>query len=81
MQVAQQPAVAAQLLTFDASGSIQSAQFNDKTLFVRLHPTANCHIVFGVDPTTSTNHMPLTEGSVEYFGVSQGLRLAVIQGA
>jgi len=81
IQVGQQPAIAAQVLTFDASASVQSAQFDDRTQFVRLHTDADCHIVFGLNPTTNTNHMPLLQDSTEYFGVTPGLKLAVIQGA
>ena len=77
LQVGVQPAVAAQKVTF--SGDTQSAVFDDRTRFIRLHPDADCHVVFGFDPTSTTNHMPLLAGSTEYFGVIQsGLKLAVI---
>jgi len=61
------------------SGSVQSAVFDERTRFVRLHCDADCHVVFGTDPTATTNHMPLLADSTEYFGVViSGLKLAVI---
>ena len=77
LQVGVQPAVAMQKLTFTTS--TQSAEFDERTRFVRLHTDAGCHIVFGTDPTATTNHMPLLADSTEYFGVvMSGLKLAVI---
>lgn len=77
LQVGVQPAVAVQKLTFTTS--TQSATFDPRTRFIRLHPDADCHVVFGTDPTATTNHMPMLAGSTEYFGVDMpGLKLAVI---
>lgn len=76
LQVGHQPAVAMQKVSFVTS--TQSAVFEERTMFVRLHPTADCHIVFGENPTATTNHMPMLADSTEYFSVSQGIRLAVI---
>ncbi len=77
LQVGVQPAVAMQKITFTTS--TQSAVFDERTRFVRLHCDADCHVVFGTDPTATTNHMPMLADSTEYFGVVQsGLKLAVI---
>jgi len=77
LQVGVQPAVAMQKVAFTTS--TQSAEFDDRTRFIRLHTDADCHVVFGTDPTATTNHMPLLADSTEYFGVViSGLKLAVI---
>jgi hypothetical protein len=66
-----------QKLTFTTS--TQSAEFDPRTRFIRLHPDADCHVVFGINPTATINHMPMLADSTEYFGVFQpGLKLAVI---
>ena len=77
LQVGVQPAVAMQKVSFTTS--VQSAEFDDRTRFIRLHADADCHVVFGTDPTATTNHMPLLANSTEYFGaIMPGLKLAVI---
>lgn len=76
LQVGHQPAVAMQKLTF--STSTQSAVFEERTLFVRLHTDADCHVVFGADPTATTNHMPMLADSTEYFSITPSQKLAVI---
>lgn len=77
LQVGVQPAVAMQKVSFTTS--TQSAEFDERTRFIRLHADADCHVVFGFDPTATTNHMPMLADSTEYFGVFQpGLKLAVI---
>ena len=78
LQVGVQPAVAMQKITF--AGSVQSSEFDERTRFIRLHCDADCHVVFGTNPTATTNHMPMLANSTEYFGVVQsGLKLAVIE--
>ena len=80
LQVGVQPAVAMQKIDF--STSTQSAEFDSRTRFIRLHCDADCHVVFGTDPTATTNHMPMLAYGTEYFGVIQpGLKLAVIAAA
>ena len=77
LQVGVQPAIAMQKVTFTTS--TQSAEFDERTSFVRLHADADCHILFSPDPTATTNHMPMLADSTEYFGiVMPGLKLAVI---
>jgi hypothetical protein len=76
LQVGVQPAVAMQKVSFTTS--TQSALFDARTVFIRLHPTADCHVIVGTSPTATTNHMPMLADSTEYFGVLAGMRLAVI---
>lgn len=82
-QIAEQPEIANQAITIGAS-SAQSAAFNSKTRFVRLHTDVICAIEFGTNPTavaaggTGTARMPANQ--TEYFGVPQGqsYKVAVI---
>lgn len=78
-QAAMKPAVASQALTLTGSTQ-QSAAFNAATRLVRLHAQVACHVAFGENPTATTNSMRLAEGQTEYFGVTPGHKLAVIQG-
>lgn len=79
LQVGVQPAIAMQKVSFTTS--TQSVEFDPRTVFIRLHPTADCHIIVGTDPTATTNHMPMLADSTEYFGVLAGMKLAVISAA
>lgn len=77
LQVGVQPSVAMQKVVFTTS--TQSAVFDDRTCFVRLHADVDCHVIFGESPSATINHMPMLADSTEYFGVIQsGLRLAVV---
>ena len=76
MQVASQPGVTSQKVTFTTT--TQSTAFNASTKFVRLHPKNNCHVVFGTNPTATTDDMPMLADSVEYFAVIPGYKLAVV---
>lgn len=78
MQLGVQPAVALQKIDFSGGISVQSNAFNTKTYFVRLYTDADCHLDFGTSPTATVNHMFLPAGSVEYFGIREGDKLAVI---
>jgi hypothetical protein len=49
------------------------------TFFIRVYATDDCHLAFGVDPTATNNHMFLPGGSVEYFGIRKGDKLAVLR--
>lgn len=62
--------------------SAQSGAFGAYTHDVRVVSTTNCHIAFGSDPTaaaTDDNGIYLPAGVVEYFHVTPGQKLAVIQ--
>lgn len=76
-QVARQPAAAEQVLAIGAS-SDQSEEFDPNTVLVRVHADAPCSIVFGADPTATADNARLAAGQTEYFGVSAGLKVAVI---
>lgn len=77
-QIAILPAVNSQKLTIGA-GSVQSAAFDFKTNYVRLHADATCSIEVGINPTATTNGLRLAANVPEYFGLqTTGLILAVI---
>ncbi len=71
------PPVAEQLIPFTTT--TQSAAFNAKTHIIRIHAEAICFIAFGSDPTATTSSMRMVAGQTEYFGVSPGTKLAVVQ--
>jgi hypothetical protein len=77
MQAALAPAVATQVIDYDASASLQSAVFDPATRLVRLHVDGAAHIDFGPSPTATTNSMRMAADATEYFGVLPGQRLAV----
>lgn len=59
--------------------STQSAAFNERTRFVRLHCDVACRVAFGVNPTASATSKRMAAGQTEFFGVRPGQRVAVIQ--
>jgi FtsP/CotA-like multicopper oxidase with cupredoxin domain len=62
--------------------SAQTAACPANTYEVRVVSTTNCHIKIGDDPTaaaTDNNGIYLPSGVVEYFHVTPGQRVAVIQ--
>lgn len=61
-----------------SSKSAASEPFAKSTRFVRLMADEPCHIVFSDDPVARVWSMPLAPYHPEIFGVSPGLRLAVI---
>lgn len=85
MPVGVEPAVAEQAVLIGAA--VQSAAFNPKTRFVRVHAEAAVCIKFGVNPTAVTNEHRLPAGAVEFYGVTPtddngvALKLSVIQDA
>lgn len=73
------PAVVSQTpITLGATA--QSAAFNAATRYLRLRSDGICHYVVGANPTATVNDTPLDANSVEYIGVSPGMKLAVITG-
>jgi len=74
---AQTPAIVQQMVDYSTS-SLQSAVFNEKTRFVRVHVDGVAHVIFGDNPTATTNSMRMAADQTEYFGVTPGQRLAVI---
>jgi hypothetical protein len=77
LQIGKSPAVQMQKIPI-GSVSQASLPFDKRTKFVRLQTTKPCHVVFGSAPTATTNHMLLSGTEMEYFGVYQGQRLAVV---
>lgn len=74
-----EPALAEQTVTFTATGSVQSAAFNQLTTFVRIHADTACYIKFGASPTASGNTKKMAANSTEWFGIGQsGLKVAAI---
>lgn len=64
------------------STSAQSAAFGDNTSEIRVVSTTNCHINIGQNPTaaaTDDNGIYLPANVIEYYHVSPGQRVAVIQ--
>lgn len=62
--------------------SAQSAAFGANTFEIRVVSTTNCHIKIGDDPTaaaTDNNGLYLPAGVVEYYHVTPGQKVAVIQ--
>lgn len=63
-----------------AAGSAQSAAFNAKTRFVRLHTDAICSVLFGSSPTAAATNGRMAANQTEYRDVSRlpGGKVAVI---
>lgn len=76
-QAAQQPPIAEQTVAISGSSST-SAAFNAATVLVRLHTDAICSIEFGNAPAAGTTDARMAAGQTEYFGVTPGMKVAVI---
>ena len=80
-----EPQITTQVLAI-GGGSVQSANLNPNTHFVRLHTDSICSVAFGQDPVTpnpvaTTSSMRLAANQTEFFGVApeKGLiKIAVI---
>lgn len=68
VQAPEEPTVATQVVDF-TSGAAQSAAFNAKTRFVRLHTDAICSVRFGAAPTATANDPRLAAGQTELRGI------------
>lgn len=75
--IGKQPVVAEQTVAI-AAGSASSNAFNNRTRYVRLSPDVVCSVEFGASPTATATTMRMAAGSVEYFDVAQGSKVAVI---
>ncbi len=58
--------------------SAQSAAFDAKTHFARVHVDAICSILFGADPTATTANKRMAANATEVFRVNPGEKIAVI---
>lgn len=74
-QIAKLPGVD-QVVTFTTS--TQSTGFAYNTRFVRVLSDTDCHIAYGSNPTATTSNLRVEAGSVEYFGVSPGDKIAAV---
>ena len=68
VQAAEEPPIATQVVDF-GSGAAQSAAFNAKTRFVRLHADTVCSVKFGADPTATANDARMSGGLTEFRGI------------
>ena len=78
-QAVRAPALANQTVAVGAV-TAQSAAFNAATGIVRIHVDVACHInIGGTNPTATTSSMLMSADSTEYFVVTAGDKLAVIE--
>ena len=71
-----EPAVAEQVVTFTTT--TQSAAFNARTKFIRVHADAICSYEFGANPTATTSTPRMAASSTEFFGVVPGQKVAFV---
>lgn len=69
VQCGEEPAVTEQVVNITGV-SAQSAAFNAKTRYVRLHTDIICSIKFGSSPTATTSSARMAENQTEFFGVT-----------
>jgi hypothetical protein len=62
-----------------AGTSDQSTAFALGTRHVAIQADAACHVVFGRDPTATTDDFKIQAGATEDFWVNPGLKVAVIE--
>ena len=61
------------------SESAQSDAFGANTNLIRVHTDAACHVLVGANPTATTANMRLAADTTEYFAVTPGNKIAVIE--
>lgn len=77
VQAPAEPPIAEQAVTFSTATS--SAAFNENTRFVRLQADGICSIKFGPSPqTATTNNKRMAAGATEFFGVTPGHIVSVV---
>lgn len=74
-QVVSLPAAAVQNIALTAA-STQSAAFNAQTHLIRLRADTDCFVQVGPSPTAAITDIPLSAGTIEYFGVTPGQKIA-----
>ena len=79
IEVAAVPPLAEQTVSV-AGASAQSAAFNASTKFVRIATDTPVNLAFGANPTATVSTLYMPSGSVEYFAVTGGMKVAAIQG-
>lgn len=75
-QIPQEPGTDQTPLDF-TSGEQKSDVFDDETKIVMLEADADCHILFGENPTATTDNEPLKAGVTKYKGVDKNSDLKV----
>jgi hypothetical protein len=76
--VAQEPAVANQAVTFTTA--VQSSAFNAATKFIRFIADADCHLLFGENPTATASHQLITADTEIWRMVTPGQKVSVYDG-
>ena len=76
VQAGQEPAIATQTVAIGVAA--QSAAFNARTRFVRIHTDAICSVAFGANPTATTSSARMAANQTEFFGVVPGHKVSVI---
>ena len=77
IQAGHEPAVATQKVAFTGTAG-QSAAFNAKTRFVRIHVDGIASVAFGSNPTATTSDARMVAGQTEFFGVNPGDKVSAI---
>lgn len=72
-----EPSITVQKIAIGA-GSIQSAAFDARTTFIAINVDATCSVAFGANPTATTANTRIPQDGTQFFGVSAGLKVAVI---
>lgn len=76
IQCGYEPGITTQVVTFTTT--TQSAAFNAKTKFIRVHVDAICSYAFGDDPTATTSTPRMAASQTEIFGVYPGQKVAFV---
>lgn len=74
--IAAEPAVTTQTVSFTTT--TQSSAFNASTRFVRLIADADCHLLFGANPSATTSHQKVMADTVEWRAVQPGDKVAAV---
>lgn len=77
-QVVQMPPLAEQTVAIGASSVPCTNAFGSSTTTIRVAVDTNCCILIGAAPTATTAKCYMPTGTVEYFSVSPGDKIAVI---
>lgn len=75
-QIGQEPGTVQAPVIFTTT--TQSLVFGVGTKMVRIVSDTKCHLAFGVGPIATVNNMLVAADTVEYFGVIEGQKVAVI---
>lgn len=76
--VAFEPAVDNQTVTF--TSAVQSSAFNADTRLIRLIADADCHLLFGENPTATASHQMVPADTEIWRMVVPGQRVSVYDG-